>query len=326
MNWQRGKYVINCDLEDIFALLKIDSDNNILSKTSEKDGYTLCSCPFHKNGVEKHPSMGIVNTNDSDKEFGIYHCFTCGAKGNLESFVAKILGCDKEDAVKWLIDNFGEFTESAALNLNLEPIEKENSKASIKTQVERKLDYTHPYLSKRKLDLNICKKFGVGYEKDTGCIVFPIYDEYGNFCFETRRSIYSKKFIIDKDAKKPVYLLNEVLKINSKEVYVCESQINALTLWSWGYPAVALIGTGCEEQYNILNKTSLLKINLCLDGDNAGKNGTLKLIKNLQKKFFIDVVQIPLGKDVNDLTKETFDNLRRVDSFTYLLNNKKILK
>lgn len=317
MNWIRDKYTINCDLEDIFDLLRLDSDSKILSRLSVKDGYTLCSCPFHKNGVERHPSMGIVNTNDGEKEFGVYHCFTCGAKGNLEGFVAKVLECDKEDAVKWLIDNFGELTETSSLNLNLEPIELDNFSPSINTQKKLKLDYTHPYLSKRKLDINVCREFGVGYEKDTGCIVFPVFDEEDNFCFNTRRSIYSKKFIIDKGAKKPIYLLNEVLKKGYKEVYICESQINALTLWSWGYPAGALIGTGAEEQYEILNKSPFLKINLCLDGDNAGKNGTLKLIRNLKKRFFIDVVKIPAGKDVNDLSKSEFDSLPRIDSNVY---------
>lgn len=318
MNWRRGKYIIDCDLEDILYELSVESGKTYFSRVSNKSDYVLCSCPFHKDGAERHPSLGIVSSNDTDKEFGVYHCFTCGSKGPLELLVARVLGCETEDAIKWLQNRFGLYAEEAALNINLEPIETQKEKPSIKSQKPLNLDYTHPYLLKRHLDLKVCKRFGVGYDKDTGYIVFPVYDDRGRFCFYTRRSVYGKKFIIDKNAQKPVYLLNEVLRNNCSEVYICESQINALTLWSWGYPAVALFGTGSSDQYKILNKaSSILKINLCLDGDNAGKSGTLKLIKNLSNRFFIDVVEIPRGKDVNDLTKEEFDSLRKIDSIIY---------
>ena len=47
---------------------------------------------------------------------------------------------------------------------------------------------------------------------------------------------------------------------------------------------------------------------LCFDGDAAGNKGTNNFIKNV-KNSFISVVKIPLGKDVNDLTKDEFDKL-----------------
>ena len=47
---------------------------------------------------------------------------------------------------------------------------------------------------------------------------------------------------------------------------------------------------------------------MCFDGDAAGNKGTNNFIKNV-KNSFISVVKIPLGKDVNDLTKDEFDKL-----------------
>ena len=46
----------------------------------------------------------------------------------------------------------------------------------------------------------------------------------------TRRSVKDKTFIIDKEKQKPVYLLYYLLQHNIQECYICESQINALTL------------------------------------------------------------------------------------------------
>ena len=46
----------------------------------------------------------------------------------------------------------------------------------------------------------------------------------------TRRSVNNKTFIIDSKKQKPVYLLYYLKKRDIKEAYICESQINALTL------------------------------------------------------------------------------------------------
>jgi len=58
------------------------------------------------------------------------------------------------------------------------------------------------------------------------------------------RSLETKKFIIPSNIDKPVYLLNYIVNHHITKVYIVESCINALTLWGWNRPAVALFGTG----------------------------------------------------------------------------------
>lgn len=120
-----------------------------------------------------------------------------------------------------------------------------------------------------------------------------------------------KDFFIPEGIDKPVYLLYNVLRKGLTEVYVCESQINALTLWTWGIPAIALFGTGTKEQYEILKKSGIRIYHLCFDGDSAGDKGANRFINEMYKDCIIDVVGIPDGKDVNDMTKEQFINLWR---------------
>ena len=101
-------------------------------------------------------------------------------------------------------------------------------------------------------------------------------------------------------------LKNYVKENNYTEVVVCESQINTLTCWTWGIPAIGLIGTGSGEQYKILKHSGIRNYHLALDGDLAGEQGTRRFIKNMPKDVMIDVIPIPQGKDVNDLSKDEF--------------------
>ena len=167
----------------------------------------------------------------------------------------------------------------------------------------------HPYMQQRKLSKNVCEKFDIKYDPKSECIVFPVKDVKGKLKFLTRRSIKSKKFIIDKDIDKEVYLLYNIIKEGVKEVIVTESQINCLTCWSYNLPSIALLGTGTEYQYELLKKSGIIHYILCFDGDEAGRKGRDKFIKNLGDNVFITVVNLPEGKDVNDLNKEEFIQL-----------------
>jgi DNA primase len=128
----------------------------------------------------------------------------------------------------------------------------------------------------------------------------------------TSRNVSNKYFHIEKNKDKPVYLLNFINRENIDKVYVCESQINALTLWTWGYPAIALFGTGSSHQYEILNKCGIRNYVLCFDGDIAGNKGRNRFIEKIRNDVLISYKSIPDGKDVNDLTKEQFEKLEEI--------------
>lgn len=304
-------HVIKKDIKAILTLLKSQITNGKLSVIKYDPESVMITCPFHKDGLEKNPSCGIYVGN-GDIMWGTTHCFTCGYKGPLYEVIASCLDISTTRAKKWLCDNFTERVNDNDLIYKFDsPINLSNVKKKEKYLNESILnDFQswHPYMEKRKLTKEVCEKFEVKYDPQTECIVFPVRDIKGRLKFLTRRSVNTKQFIIDKDVEKEVYLLYNVLA--EREIYVCESQINALTLQSWGYPAVALLGTGTEYQYDQLKKSNALKFNLCLDGDDAGRKGTKRFIQNFPNNF-ITVVKIPEGKDVNDLTKEQFENLKK---------------
>ena len=86
---------------------------------------------------------------------------------------------------------------------------------------------------------------------------------------------------------------------------MCESQINALTLQSLGISAIATFGCNItSKQFKLLNKSCIRHYILAFDGDEAGNRGVQKFMNNIRSDVFVDVLKLPKGKDINDLTKE----------------------
>ena len=95
-----------------------------------------------------------------------------------------------------------------------------------------------------------------------------------------------------------------------KDVFVCESIIDALTCWVYGKYAVALMGLGTQEQVKLLNKLQAKRIILALDADSVGIYASTKLkykLKNSGK--IVEELFIPIGKDINNLSEKEFHNL-----------------
>jgi DNA primase len=229
----------------------------------------------------------------------------------LPEFIGDCFGQSEEFGKSWLIQRFGTMIDYDEDYLEPIILDRHN-KQYLDESILNRYMYYHPYMWKRGLSKEVVDRFGVGYDKNYNSITFPVWDESGNLVMITSRSVSSKYFHIEKNKDKPVYLLNFINQDKPDRVYVCESQINALTLWTWGYPAIALFGTGSSHQYEILNKSGIRNYVLCFDGDLAGAKGRNRFMKNIRKDVFASYKSIPNGKDVNDLTKEEFENLDEI--------------
>ena len=267
------KQLIDEPIINILYKVRDELPNGKLNVIEQKDDYVRVTCPVHAGGTEKHPSCSVYCGN-GELQYGWYHCFTCSSSGPLYKFIGECFGQSANYGRQWLLNNFG-----------------------------------NTYITDRELTDEVIEKFEIKYDPLSKSIVFPVRDVNGKIAFLTRRSTEGKKFIIDKGADKSViYLLYN--NINEREVYVVESQINALTLEGWGYHAIALFGAGTSEgQMKTLNKTNIKRYILCYDNDQAGRKGAKRFKKLIRKDVFVDDIIMPEGKDVNDLTKEEFDNL-----------------
>lgn len=302
--------VIKTSIEDIIYLLKQQLDVDRIDKLSSieiKQNNIRVTCPIHGGGHERTPSCDILMTDKGSTPAGTVFCFACGYKTNLVRFVADCLNKNYREATEWLLNicdySYLEDTRDVS-QLNI--VDKFNSSSGSNISIEelKKYDYIHPYMFKRKLTDEVIKKYEVGYDPELDAITFPVYVD-GVCKFVCKRRVKFKRFDMPEIDEKPIYGLDYV---TGSSVVVCESIINALTAVSYGYSAVALFGTGSSKQYEKFNKLGIRHIVLCFDGDEAGRKGAKRFIDNV-KYSIIDVIELPNGKDLNDLTKEQFDDL-----------------
>jgi len=149
---------------------KLKYNNDIVTVASKyinlaKKGKTWWACcPFH---FEKTPSFAI---NEVEQ---YYHCFGCGASGDVIKFVEKYESLDFFDACKKLADYAGMELPEFNNDENLIKIKKKRDRIFQVLLESARFYYLNlkkpeagvalEYLAKRKLDMQTVKEFGIGY-------------------------------------------------------------------------------------------------------------------------------------------------------------------
>ena len=120
-------------------------------------------CPFHK---EKSPSFAV----SPDKQ--IFHCFGCGAGGNVIHFVSKIEGLNFKDTLEILanranitlptLDNY-EDDKTAKLKSKVYEINQIAAEFYHENLYQPTSKVAQEYIKKRKLDNRTLKAFLIGY-------------------------------------------------------------------------------------------------------------------------------------------------------------------
>lgn len=149
---------------------KLKSNNDIVTVASKfinlsKKGKTWWACcPFH---FEKTPSFAI---NEVEQ---YYHCFGCGASGDVISFVEKFESLDFYDACKKLAEFAGMKLPVYESDENLVKTKKKRERCYQVLIDTARFYYNNlksseakpalEYLAKRQLDMTTVKEFGIGY-------------------------------------------------------------------------------------------------------------------------------------------------------------------
>jgi len=327
--------IINAELSDILSELQRQLAINqipYLRKTKDSGDNIMCSCPYHGNGQERRPSMGI------HKKTGISHCFACGEAHTLPELISYCFGYDDmfgREGMKWLIRNFSaiEIEERADVEIDMGRNNISNKDSVLANSNTNKSDfveeteldsyrYYHDYWTKRGItDDDIIELFDLGYDKSTDEVTFPVRDEDGNCLFVARRAVSEKRFYYPKDVEKPLYGIYELKKSNIaiNKLFITESMIDCILLWQAGHPAVALNGTGSQLQYQQLRKMPWRHFVLATDNDKAGQEARNKLSQNVKNKMYTEII-FPTGiKDVGDLgIAKRFADIRNIERWEVL--------
>lgn len=328
--------IIQSDTQSILDMLKFDLAQHGVDRFHifRNNGENIqTNCPFHKGGQERKPSFGV--NGEIDK----CHCFSCGWAGTIEEMISELYGYQDEGKFgkRWLIKRFNTVEIETRPNImegfngrNNITIRNNNDIHRFKQHIqgnksteqysgeitEEELDkyrYIHPYMYERKMDDRVIEIFDVGYDKETECITFPIRDKNGNCLFIARRSVNTKFFSYPQGVEKPLYGLYELYQLDEfpKEIYICESMIDAITIWTHcDKYAVALNGLGNDLQFSQLNNMPNRTFILATDNDSAGIKARIRLKKYITNKIIKEIILPSNRKDINECTYNEFENIK----------------
>lgn len=328
--------IIQSDTQSVLDMLKFDLAQHGVDRFHifRNNGENIqTNCPFHKGGQERKPSFGV--NGEIDK----CHCFSCGWAGTIEEMISELYGYQDEGKFgkRWLIKRFNTVEIETRPNImegfngrdNItirnnndihrfkQHIQSNKSSEQYSGEItEEELDkyrYIHPYMYERKMDDRVIEIFDVGYDKETECITFPIRDKNGNCLFIARRSVNTKFFSYPQGVEKPLYGLYELYQLDEfpKEIYICESMIDAITIWTHcDKYAVALNGLGNDLQFSQLNNMPNRTFILATDNDSAGIKARIRLKKYITNKIIKEIILPSNRKDINECTYNEFENIK----------------
>lgn len=177
------------------------------------------------------------------------------------------------------------------------------------------------YLLDRGIQIGTVEHFELGILKDRTSklfdrLLFPITNEYGELLAYQGRAFDNEKkpkyWHQPFDKKRVLYGLSYVLPliIAKRFCVVVEGNVDVLTLWQMGVPAVAVQGTALTFEQSVLLRTFTDAVVLCYDFDESGKKASENAKKLLESCKFEIVGVIPHlhgCKDVNEMSMKHAD-------------------
>lgn len=275
-------------------------------------------CPFHS---ERTASFGI-----STESPYVYHCFTCGERGNLEDLVLHVLGLnplnmmDRAKAVNFIMGRAKVYGNKAQIDVS-QLFKRKEALQEIAMEGERTSEI--PYMFGRGINRRTLDKYEVCFDKAKGEVIFPVRSAEGKVFFSQKRSTWSKSFL---NAEVPVkketlyglyYILQAPKKID--EVFVTEAIIDTLSCYMAGMPSVSVMGRILfEGQLELLKRHGIRTLHTLYDNDMWGVVATIQTCELIIRKGMpinLYVRKSPFGhwgvdgvgdfqyKDANDLLK-----------------------
>lgn len=267
--------------------------------------YLACS-PFRD---ERHPSFAVnldngtwIDSGGTDDDW---------KKGGFVKLLAWLRNETYEEAADYLLATYSTMyipADNLELKFNLES-ENSSSQPLDKSRLDQ-YKFRHPYLEeKRGIEERYQLGFSVGYDRKLGAVTFPWLDKHGELVNIKFRSVTDKRFWYLAEGqyiKNHLYGMNHVIRKGSTRVFIVESEIDCITLWQSGFPAIAMGGANLtKRQKRLILQSPIETLVLATDNDEAGELIARSISEQLNGWVQIQTVDLPdEAKDVNDLSRD----------------------
>ena len=263
-------------------------------------------CPFHN---EKTPSFTVNEAK------GFYHCFGCGAHGDIIKFEMEANGLPFMDAVTKLANKAG-LRVPQIHKESPEEVQKRSSWYEITelaaAYFEKNLRLTAgreamAYLARRGFDENIIKKFRLGYAPDNNGLKAWLASKNVS---ESDMIELGLAVLSEKNGKLYDFFRDRVIIpiMDKRRIVVCEGYMDVIAQAKYGFDyAVAPLGTALTEEQIAEAWKICPEPTLCFDGDNAGIHAAIRSIDRalpiLKAGYSLKYVFLPDGMDPDEFLK-----------------------
>jgi DNA primase len=268
-----------------------------------RSGHYRGRCPIHQG--EGRDAFHV------DVKRKIFHCFSCGAGGDVLDLVGLLSHCTVWEAALRLQEWFPGAGRSG------EPAAKQRvtkGKSAVNAALKftlRGVDGRHAYVAAaREIDACTAARFGVGFYGGPGLmsgrVVIPIHDESGRLVAYAGRSVdgRSPRYLFPGGFRKSQVLFNyhRATAIAGSTVLVVEGFFDCMRVSQAGFErVVALMGTELYEHPAQLLCDRFRRVALMLDGDEAGGRARSRVAVRLRESCDVRVIELPKNAQPDQL-------------------------
>ncbi len=274
-----------------------------------KSHYRGC-CPIHQG--EGREAFHI------DIEKNVFHCFSCGAGGNVLDLVANMEQCSAREAALRLQRRYLAGRRPTPPPRPCRPAERQlvtkkregNSVLSFRLSG---LNAAHPYVPGRGLSGETAGRFGIGYYGGPGImsgrLAIPIHDEQGRLVAYCGRTVTTEepRYKFPAAFRKSTVLFNyhRAAALLGDSVVVVEGFFDCMRVHQAGFPSVvALMGAALSQDQEDLLVNRFLRIRLMLDGDAAGRTASRAAAQRLASRCSVQQVMVALGRQPDQMSDD----------------------
>ena len=256
-----------------------------------------------------------------NQERNVFHCFACGAGGNVLDFVAAMEQCSVREAAVRLQARYGVHSGASHVGARRVAAKEERKLVTKKREVNPPLSFAlsvnpkHPYLAQRGIEYVTARYFGVGYYAGPGLmagrLAIPIQDERGRLIAYCGRALAgaTPRYSFPAGFQKSCVLFNyhRALKSGSAvdPLIVVEGFFDCMRVHQAGYPRVAaLMGCTLAEPQAELLAHSFPQVWLFLDGDAAGRAASIRVAATLRNKCTVRLLDPGPGSQPDQLSAD----------------------
>ncbi len=266
-----------------------------------RSGIFMGHCPFHNDST---PSLSV------DDNKGVFHCFGCGAAGDVISYVQRMEGLSAWDAVARLDGGDRVITKQPSIPWD---DEAERIRAAKDMWIASEVIEGSPvvsYLESRALpadhvgmqeNIRFARGSFDGSAKKHPMLIAAARDVHGDVVGVQRIFLTEEGSKIDKDCKRTpgrgkgaaIRLAGEDASVEAPEhIVICEGLEDGLSYARYYPDAVVWVAMGASNMANIVLPDSCRKVTIAHDNDETGRNAAGEMAEALVKRG-LDVYLAP---------------------------------